>query len=302
MVLMSAQMPIDEDFKFSGWVTMKKVSVVGSGVMAMGVTQACMLAGYDVVLVARSEEKAKILSERVFKSLKIAVKKGRLDESVCGRVTNNFCFSTDFSDLRDSDIILECVAEDMAIKKDVIQQISVFQSESAIIASNTSSLSITELSYTSSKPENFLGLHFFNPANVMRLTEVIKGLITSDECLDKSLEFVGTLGKEPVIVEEAPGFVVNRLLIPMINEAIGICSEGVAKKEDIDRAMKLGANHPIGPLALSDLIGNDVCLSILESLHAETGDPKYRAHPLLRKMVRGNLLGKKTGEGFYKYN
>ena len=169
------------------------------------------------------------------------------------------------------------------------------------MASNTSSLSITELACLSSNPANVIGLHFFNPAPVMMLTEIIKGLMTSQTTIDWAINFSRNLGKEPVLVTESPGFIVNRMLIPMINEAIGILAEGVASAEEIDKAMCLGANHPIGPLALADLIGNDVNLSIMETLHMETGDPKYRAHPLLRKMVRANWLGRKTGTGFFKY-
>jgi 3-hydroxybutyryl-CoA dehydrogenase len=170
-----------------------------------------------------------------------------------------------------------------------------------VIATNTSSLSITELASITKNPENVVGLHFFNPAPVMKLVEIIVGLSTSNETATWAFKFAKGLGKEPVLVNEAPGFIVNRMLIPMINEAIGILAEGVATAEEIDRAMKFGANHPIGPLALADLIGNDVNLSIMETLHNETGDPKYRAHPLLRKMVRANRLGRKTGIGFYRY-
>ena len=173
--------------------------------------------------------------------------------------------------------------------------------KNTILATNTSSLSITELSCFFENPSNVIGLHFFNPAPIMQLTEVISGLLTSQETIDWTMAFAANLGKSPVLVNEAPGFIVNRMLIPMINEAIGILAEGVACAEEIDRAMCLGANHPIGPLALADLIGNDVNLSIMETLYSETGDPKYRAHPLLRKMVRANRLGRKTKHGFFMY-
>lgn len=229
------------------------------------------------------------------------VAKKRIDAESASCFRRKIMIAEDYDALAGSHCIIEAVSEDMAAKREVFTQLAKVACEETILGSNTSSLSITELASLTPHPGNVVGLHFFNPAPIMKLTEVIAGLTTSQLTLDWTLEFARQLGKDPVLVNEAPGFIVNRMLIPMINEAIGILAEGVASAEEIDKAMRLGANHPIGPLALADLIGNDVNLSIMETLHSETGDPKYRAHPLLRKMVRANRLGRKTGHGFFKY-
>ncbi|MDN5351611.1 MAG: 3-hydroxybutyryl-CoA dehydrogenase, partial [Clostridiales bacterium] len=207
----------------------------------------------------------------------------------------------DNRDAADCDLIVEAAIENMDIKKKVFAELDSFCKPETILASNTSSLSITEIGAATKRPDRVIGMHFFNPAPVMKLVEIIKGIATSEETFKKIVDLTLTLGKEGVAVEEAPGFVVNRILVPMINEAAGIFADGVASAEDIDRAMKLGANHPIGPLALGDLIGLDVCLSIMEVLYNEFGDTKYRPHPLLRKMVRAGKLGRKTGTGFFDY-
>ena len=229
------------------------------------------------------------------------VKKNRMDESSARDFLAKVTATDDYSLIRGTRLVIEAVAESIESKREVFSKLSKVATIDMILASNTSSLSITELGSLCPFPENVVGLHFFNPAPVMKLTEIIAGLTTSKATLDWSIGFSRSLGKEPVLVNEAPGFIVNRMLIPMINEAVGILAEGVATAEEIDKAMRHGANHPIGPLALADLIGNDVNLSIMETLHNETGDPKYRAHSLLRKMVRANRLGRKTGQGFYKY-
>jgi 3-hydroxybutyryl-CoA dehydrogenase len=214
---------------------------------------------------------------------------------------NNIIITTNYDDLKDCELVIEAISEDMDVKKDVFSTLDEIVNKDAILATNTSSLSITEIARVTNRPDKIIGMHFFNPVPLMKLVEVIKGIATSEDTKNKIIEMCNTLGKTAVEVEEAPGFVVNRILIPMINEAIGILADGVASAKDIDDAMKLGANHPMGPLALADLIGLDVCLAIMEVLYTEFGDSKYRPHPLLRKMVRGNLLGRKTKKGFFEY-
>lgn len=228
-------------------------------------------------------------------------KRANLTENETTTIIEKVDITHDIADLSDADFYIEAVAENMEIKKSVLLHLDKVLPTNAIVASNTSSLSITELSMCLSRPEQFIGMHFFNPMSVMKLVEIVVGLTTSNETLEEAKNIVIGLEKSFVIVNDSPGFIVNRMLIPMVNEAIAIYSEGIALKEDIDAAMKLGANHPIGPIALADLIGTDVCLSIMETLHEETGDPKYRAHPLLRQYVRAGRLGRKTRRGFYEY-
>ncbi|HHY79633.1 MAG TPA: 3-hydroxybutyryl-CoA dehydrogenase, partial [Thermoanaerobacter sp.] len=205
------------------------------------------------------------------------------------------------NEAKDADFVIEAAIENMEIKKQIFKELDNICKEGTILATNTSSLSITEIANVTTRPDKVIGMHFFNPVPVMKLVEVIKGMKTSSETFNTVKELAQKLGKTPVEVNEAPGFVVNRILIPMINEAIGVLADGVASASDIDEAMKLGANHPIGPLALSDLIGNDVVLAIMDTLYSEFNDSKYRPHPLLRKMVRAGLLGRKTGKGFFEY-
>jgi 3-hydroxybutyryl-CoA dehydrogenase len=214
---------------------------------------------------------------------------------------SNISITTSYEDLADCDLLIEAISEDMNVKKDTFKKLDELCKSDTILATNTSSLSITEIANSTNRPDKVIGMHFFNPVPMMKLVEVIKGIATSDETKNRIIEISKELGKTPVEVDEAPGFVVNRILIPMINEAIGIYAEGVASATDIDDAMKLGANHPMGPLALGDLVGLDVCLAIMDVLYNEFGDSKYRAHPLLRKMVRGNQLGRKTKKGFFEY-
>ncbi len=279
----------------------KKVSVIGTGTMGAGIVQAFAQAGRQVMMKSRSEaSNAKALA-KISKSLSKLVEKGKMAQEEMDAVLANIIPTTDYQAIADSDLIIEAAVEQMDLKVELFQMLDSICKPETIIATNTSSLSITGIAAALKRDTQVIGMHFFNPAPVMKLVEIIKGQKTSDEVFNAIFALCQEIGKTPVAVNEAPGFVVNRILIPMINEAVGILADGVATKEDIDAAMKLGANHPMGPLALADLIGLDVCLAIMEVLHTEFGEDKYRPHPLLRKMVRANLLGRKTSEGFYKY-
>lgn len=280
---------------------MKKIGVLGTGTMGAGIIQVLAQNGYEVVLRARRETSVSGGIATVEKNLDRLVAKEKMTADQKAEIMGRIKGSTDISIVADADLIIEAATEDMEQKKALFAELDGLCKPETIIATNTSSLSITEIAMATRRPKKIIGMHFFNPVPMMKLVEIIKGLSTSDETKNTILELTRALGKTPVDVAEAPGFVVNRILIPMINEAIGVYADGVASAEEIDQAMMLGANHPIGPLALGDLVGLDVCLAIMEVLYKEYGDPKYRPHVLLRKMVRGNKLGRKTGEGFFSY-
>ena len=278
-----------------------KVYVIGTGTMGAGVVQAFAQANMPVVMKSRTQASLDKAVGKISKSLAKLVEKGKVTQEYMDSVMANISTTVDYADFADADLVIEAASEDMNLKKEVFAELAKVCKPETIFATNTSSLSITEIAAITDRPSQFIGMHFFNPAPVMKLVEVIKGQMTSQETSDKIFALATEMGKTPVMVEEAPGFVVNRILVPMINEAVGIYAEGIASVEDIDSAMKLGANHPMGPLALGDLIGLDVCLAIMEVLYNEFADSKYRPHPLLKKMVRAGLLGRKSGQGFYKY-
>ncbi len=280
----------------------QSIGVLGSGTMGSGIIQVLAQNGYEVFYRARREESVVGGLETVKKNLDRMVRKERITEKERDEALARIHGSTELDILRGVDLIIESTTEDLESKKELFKALDALLDSDVILATNTSSLSITEIAYVTSRPEKVIGMHFFNPVPVMSLVEVIRGLMTSDETNSIIIDLSRNLGKTPVEVEEAAGFVVNRILIPMINEAVGILADGLASKEDIDEAMKLGANHPMGPLELGDLIGLDVVLAILNTMYQEYADPKYRPHFFLRKMVRAGKLGRKTGEGFYKYN
>jgi 3-hydroxybutyryl-CoA dehydrogenase len=279
-----------------------KICILGAGTMGSGIAQVFAQNGHEVVLRDIKEEYVEKGYSFIEKNLTRMVKKEKISEDDKTGILSRIKPTTGLHEAADCDLVVEAAVENMKIKKEIFAELDTICDEKTILATNTSSLSITDIAVSTKRQDKVIGMHFFNPAPVMKLVEIIKGLATSEETCDTVKVLTESLGKTGVEVDEAPGFVVNRILVPMINEAVGILADGIASAEDIDNAMKLGANHPIGPLALGDLIGLDVCLFIMEILYNEYGDTKYRPHPLLRKMVRGNKLGRKTQAGFFDYS
>ena len=280
---------------------MGKIAVIGGGTMGLGIGQAFAKKNYDVLIRDVDDATIQASEKRLVKELDRLVSKGKMDRAEQVDILAHMTFTTDLIMAGDADLVVEAAVESLDIKRIIFNELDKICKPETILATNTSSISITAIAAATQRPDKFIGMHFFNPATVMKLVEVIRGAHTSDETYNTIAELAKAIGKEPVEVNEAPGFVVNKILIPMINEACDLVYTGVASVEGVDTAMKLGANHPMGPMALGDLVGLDVCLAIMDTLYNETHDPKYRASLLMRKMVRAGKLGRKTGVGFYDY-
>jgi 3-hydroxybutyryl-CoA dehydrogenase len=282
-------------------MSIQTVGIIGAGTMGNGIAQVCAQAGINVVMIDISDAAVQKGLASITGNLDRLVKKEKLSAEQKAAALALIKTSTDYNDLHAAQFVVEAATENEALKIKILNQLDTLLAPEVIIATNTSSISITQLAATTKRAERFIGMHFFNPVPLMALVEIIRGLQTSDETHDRVKDLALRLGKTPVSVKNAPGFVVNRILVPMINEAFFVLSEGLASAEDIDAGMKLGCNQPIGPLALADMIGLDVCLAIMDVYLKEFGDSKYRASPLLKEYVAAGRLGRKTGRGVYSY-
>lgn len=279
----------------------KSVGVIGAGIMGAGIAQVTAEAGYQVIIRDIAEQFVERGLTGIRKNYERSVQKGKMTAEAAEQILSRIKGTVDVNDLANVDLVVEAVIERMDLKKNVFQELDKVCKPEAILATNTSGLSVTEIGAATSRPAKVVGVHFFNPVPMMKLVELIRGADTSEETFQEAKAYAEKVGKDPIEVSEAPGFVVNRILVPMINEAAFVLMEGITSAEEIDKGMRLGCNHPIGPLALADLIGLDTCLFIMDTLFSETNDSKYRACPLLRKMVRAGHLGRKSGRGFFQY-